>query len=209
MFTGIVEEIGKVTSARTNSLVISAGDVLQGMETGGSIDVNGVCLTVTDFTGNSFSADVMPETQKRTNLGLLAVGSEVNLERPLNLGKPLGGHLVQGHIDGVGKVTSVTWEGEALIVGFEAHPEVMHYLVEKGFIAIDGVSLTVIARDTGSFQVSVVGFTRRHTTLGGRQVSDVVNLEVDIIAKYVEQFSQPRSSGITVDFLQEHGYLTG
>ena len=174
---------------------------------GGSIAVNGACLTITDFSSNSFSVDLMPETLKQTSLGLLTAGSEVDLERPLTLGKPLGGHLVQGHIDGSGRVTSITWDGEAMIIRFETTPEVMRYLVKKGFIAVDGVSLTVLSRDTSSFQVSIVDFTRRHTTLGGRQVGDIVNLEVDIIAKYVEQFSQPHRSGITVDFLQEHGFL--
>ena len=207
MFTGIIEEIGSIISAQTNNLVISASDALREIEVGGSIAVDGACLTITDFSSNSFSVDLMPETLKQTSLGLLTAGSEVNLERPVTLGKPLGGHLVQGHIDGSGRVTSITWDGEAMIIRFETPPEVMRYLVEKGFIAVDGVSLTVLSRDTSSFQVSIVDFTRRHTTLGGRQVGDMVNLEVDIIAKYVEQFSQPHRTGITVDFLQEHGFL--
>ncbi len=207
MFTGIVEEIGRVVSAQTGNLVITAGTVLQGMEDGGSIAVSGVCLTVTDFTADSFSADLMPETLQQTNLELLAAGSKVNLERPLTLGKPLGGHLVQGHIDGTGKVTSITRDGAAVIIRFEASPEVMRYIVQKGFIAVDGVSLTVLSRDGSSFQVSIVDFTREHTILGNQQVSDLVNLEVDIIAKYVEQFNQPHDSGITVEFLQEHGFL--
>jgi len=207
VFTGIIEEIGRIASAQSNNLVISASDVLQGIELGGSIAVNGVCLTVINFDSNSFSVDIMPETLKQTNLGLLCAGDEVNLERPVTLRKPLGGHLVQGHIDGTGRVTSITWDGEAMIIRFEAPLEVMRYLVKKGFIAVDGVSLTMASRDTSSFQVSIVDFTRRHTTLGSRQVGDIVNLEVDIIAKYVEQFSQPRSTGITVDFLQEQGFL--
>ena len=207
MFTGIVAEIGRVTSVHVNSLDISAKGVLQGIELGGSIAVNGVCLTITDFASNSFSVDIMPETIERTNLGKLGVGGEVNLEQPLTLGKPLGGHLVQGHIDGTGRVASLIWEGEALIMRFETPPEVMRYLVEKGFIAVDGVSLTVVAKDASSVQVSIVDFTCKHTILGSRQVGDIVNLEVDIIAKYVEQFSQPRSASITIDFLREHGFL--
>jgi len=207
VFTGIIEEIGRIASAQSNNLVISASDVLQGIELGGSIAVNGVCLTVINFDSNSFSVDIMPETLKQTNLGLLCAGDEVNLERPVTLRKPLGGHLVQGHIDGTGRVTSITWDGEAMIIRFEAPLEVMRYLVKKGFIAVDGVSLTMASRDTSSFQVSIVDFTWRHTTLGSWQVGDIVNLEVDIIAKYVEQFSQPRSTGITVDFLQEQGFL--
>jgi len=207
MFTGIVEEVGRVTSAQLGRLAISASEVLQGIELGGSIVVNGVCLTITSFNTSSFSVDIMLETLKRTNLGLLSVGDEVNLERPLTLEKPLGGHLVQGHVDDTGRVASITWDAEAMLTSFEAPHEVMRYVVEKGFIAVDGVSLTVVAKDASSFQVSVVDFTREHTTLGSRRVGDLVNLEVDIIAKYVEQLSQPRSSGITVSFLQEHGFL--
>ncbi|MFC1914630.1 riboflavin synthase [Chloroflexota bacterium] len=207
MFTGIVEEIGRVMSAQPGNLVIAAGAVLQGMEVGGSIAVNGGCLTVTDFTTDSFSVDLMPETLQQTNLGLLAAASKVNLERPLTLGKPLGGHLVQGHIDGTGRVTSITRDGAAAIIRFEASPEVMRYIVQKGFIAVDGVSLTVLSRNGSSFQVSIVDFTRQHTILGNQQVGDPVNLEVDIIAKYVEQFNRPQDSGITVEFLQEHGFL--
>jgi riboflavin synthase len=209
MFTGIVEEVGRVTSAQSGRLVISASEVLQGIELGGSIAVNGVCLTITSFSASSFSVDIMPETLERTNLGLLSAGDEVNLEQPLTLEKPLGGHLVQGHIDATGRVASVIWDAEAMLIRFEAPPEVMHYVVEKGFIAVDGVSLTVAAKDAISFQVSVVDFTRKHTTLGSRRVGDLVNLEIDIIAKYVEQFSQPRRSGITVNFLQEHGFVVG
>jgi riboflavin synthase len=207
VFTGIVEEVGKVISARPGNLAIAAGDVLQGMERGASMAVNGVCLTVTNFDHNSFSVDVMPETLSKTNLGLLKAGDRVNLERPLSLGGRLGGHLVQGHVDATGRVTSVIRSGEAMTFRFDAPPQLMPYIVEKGFIAIDGVSLTVVSKNTTSFRVSVVDYTRQHTTLGSRRVGDVVNLEVDIIAKYVEQFSQPRSSGITVDFLQEHGFL--
>ena len=207
MFTGIIEEVGRVTSVQPGKLVIAASDVLQGMELGGSMAVNGVCLTITGLTANSFSVDVMPETLQRSNLELLTAGDKVNLERPLVLGGRLGGHLVQGHIDATGRVTSIRWDGEAMIIRYEAPPEVMRYVVEKGFIAVDGVSLTVVAKDNSSFQVSVVDYTRRHTNLGDRQVGDSVNLEVDIIAKYVEQLGQARRVGITADFLQEHGFL--
>jgi len=207
VFTGIIEEIGKVTSVKSGGLVIAASKVLQGIELGGSIAVNGACLTVTSFNARSFSVDIMPETLKRTNLGLLSAGDRVNLERPLAMGERLGGHLVQGHVDATGRLISIEWEAGAMIVGFEAPPEVMRSVVEKGFIAVDGVSLTVVSRDASSFQVSIVDYTRRHTTLGSRQMGDLVNLEVDIVAKYVERLSQTRSTGITVDFLQEHGFL--
>ena len=207
MFTGIVEEVGRVISAQQGNLVIAASNVIPQMEVGGSIAVNGVCLTVTGFDASSFSVDIMSETLKRTNLGLLRAGDRVNLERPLTLGGRMGGHLVQGHVDDTGRVASIEWQGRAMLIWFEASPEVMHYIVEKGFVAVDGVSLTIVTRDTSSFQVSVVDYTREHTILGSRQVGDVVNLEVDIIAKYVEQLSQAPQRGITIDFLQEHGFI--
>ncbi|MFC1943131.1 riboflavin synthase [Chloroflexota bacterium] len=206
MFTGIIEDVGRLTSAQSGKVTIAAGDILQGLELGGSIAVNGVCLTITSFATNSFSVDLMAETVKRSNLGLLRTRDKVNLERPLALGGRLGGHLVQGHIDATGRVTSVRWDTEAMLIRFEAPLEVMRYVVEKGFIAVNGVSLTVVTKDTSSFQVSVVGYTRQHTTLGDTQVGNSVNLEVDIIAKYVEQF-QDRGTGVTVDFLQKHGFF--
>ena len=207
MFTGIVEEVGKVSSVQPGGLVITAGKVLQGVELGGSIAVNGVCLTVTNFDSDSFSVDIMPETLERTNLGLLSVGGEVNLERPLTPEKQLGGHFVQGHIDDTGRVTSVTWDGTAMLIRVEAPAQVMPYIVKKGFIAVDGVSLTIVDCDAGSFLVSIVDYTREHTILGSKEVGDLVNLEVDIIAKYLERLGQAHTSGITVDFLKEHGFL--
>ncbi len=209
MFTGIIEEVGRVTSAQAGNLVIAASNVLQGTELGESIAVNGVCLTVTNFDASSFLVDIMPETSKRTNLGLLHAGDRVNLERSLALGGRMGGHLVPGHVDDTGRVASVMQDGGAMLIRFEAAPEVMRYIVEKGFVAVDGVSLTIVAKDASSFQVSVVDYTREHTTLGSRQVGDLVNLEVDIIAKYVEQLSRTHSTGITVDLLQEHGFIAG
>ncbi len=207
MFTGIIEEIGRVTQVSSNKLVIAAGKVLRGMELGGSISVNGTCLTITNLNANSFSVDITQETLKRTNLRLLHAGDGVNLERPLTLDKPLGGHLVQAHVDATGRVVSVNQEDETIMIRFEAPPKVMRYVVEKGFIAVDGVSLTVVVQDTGSFEVAIVGYTRENTTLGRRRVGDLVNLEVDIIAKYVERFSQTGTTNITFDFLQEHGFI--
>jgi riboflavin synthase len=209
MFTGIVEEIGKVKATTAGRLVIAAGDVLPGMEVGASMAVNGVCLTVTDLDRKSFSVDVMPETLKRTNLGLLKAGDRVNLERPLTLAGRLGGHLVQGHIDDTGRVTSVRRGSQSALVRFDVPPRLMPYIVEKGFIAVDGVSLTVVVKDTSSFQVSLVDYTAKHTTLGNRRLGDLVNLEVDIIAKYVEQLSKTSRPEITFDFLEEHGFLVG
>jgi riboflavin synthase len=207
VFTGIIEEVGRVRAAGAGELAIAASDVTAGMELGASMAVNGVCLTVTDFDRSSFSVKVMPETLRRTNLGRLTAEDRVNLERALPLDGRLGGHLVQGHVDATGKVTSISREGEAMLISFYAPPEVTDYMVEKGFIAVDGVSLTIVSKNTSSFGVSVVDYTQKHTTLGSRRVGDVVNLEVDIIAKYVKQFSQTYRSGITIDFLREHGFV--
>jgi riboflavin synthase len=208
MFTGIVEEVGKVVSASRGKLKVVADKVLEGMREGDSIAVNGVCLTLTALDNSSFAADVMPETLDRTNLGLLHPGDGVNLERPLAANSRLGGHFVQGHIDDKGRLSSISHRGESLLLRFAVPARLMPYIVEKGFIAVDGVSLTVISRDASSFQVSIVGYTRDNTTLGKRGVGDAVNLEVDILAKYVEQLNKPHS-GITLEFLQEHGFLVG
>ncbi len=207
MFTGIVEEVGRVISVPYGKLSISADKVLCGLKLGDSVSVNGVCLTVTGFSTGSFTVDIMPETIERSNLGQLSAGDGVNLEKSMTLGGSLGGHLVQGHIDATGRLSSLRRDGEAVIMRFEAPPEVMRYIVEKGFIAVDGMSLTVTARDADSFQISLVNFSRQNTIMGGRRVGDRVNLEVDIIAKYVEQFTKARSGGITAGFLQEHGFL--
>ncbi|MGB2827224.1 MAG: riboflavin synthase [Dehalococcoidales bacterium] len=209
MFTGIVEEIGKVISASTTSLAIAATQVVDGMNPGDSIAVNGACLTVTDFDRASFSVDVMPETLQRTNLGLLKAGDSVNLERPTALGGKMSGHLVQGHVDNTGRIIALEWEGEALLLQFEAPTEILRYAVPKGFIAVDGISLTITEKDSSSFRVSVVEYTRQNTTLGSRKKGDVVNLEVDIIAKYVAQFTQPQTGGLTAEFLIEHGFTIG
>jgi riboflavin synthase len=206
VFTGIIEEIGTVASVPQGRLVINASQVLEGMQLGGSIAVNGACQTVTNFDNNSFSVDVMPETLRRTNLGLLRIGDRVNLERPLALGGELGGHLVQGHVDDTGKIGSIVKEGDAILMDFEAPPEVMQYIVPKGFITVDGASLTVVSKDTTSFRVSIVSYTRQHSTLADKNKGDIINLEVDIIGKYVAEFSKASSTGITADFLKEHGF---
>ena len=209
MFTGIVEEVGRVTSVSSKRLTIAASKALENMGLGGSIAVNGACLTVIDFDASSFSVDIMPETLKRTNLGLLSNGDEVNLERPLSIDGLLGGHLMQGHVDATGRVASVVKDDETNIIRFEAPPEVMCYMVDKGFIAVDGISLTVVSIDNGSFEVSVVDYTLKNTTLGSRRVGDLVNLEADIIAKYVVQLNKRENIGITFDLLKEHGFLAG
>lgn len=206
MFTGIVEEVGKVLASGSGRLSVSAGKLVKGLALGDSVSVNGVCLTVTDLAADSFSVDVMGETLSRSNLGKLRRGDKVNLERAMALGGSMGGHLVQGHIDDTGKVSSIKQSGGALIVRIDAPPGVMRYVVEKGFIAVDGTSLTVTDLDDRSFQVSIVGFTRTNTIIADFKVGDTVNLEVDIIAKYVERFTQSGSGGVTAEFLREHGY---
>ena len=206
MFTGIVEEIGSIRAARPGQLLIAAQKVLEDTRPGDSIAVNGVCLTVTEFAPDYFSVEVMPETLQRTNLGALRSGDGVNLERPLAVGGRFGGHFVQGHVDGVGRVRSVTPQGGALVLKFEAIPEITRYVVEKGFIAVDGVSLTVVQCNSTSFGVSLVRYTLENTTLSVRRPGDTMNLEVDIIAKYVERLREG-GTGITKEFLAEHGFL--
>lgn len=193
MFTGIVEEVGWVTQVKPNRLSVRASVVMEDLKLGDSIAVNGVCLTVTERRGNEFSVDLMPETLRRTDLGRLTPGGPVNLERALAFGQRMGGHLVEGHVDATGEVLSVRQEGDALLMEFSAPASLMPYLVEKGFVAVDGASLTVVAVSEGSFLVSLVQYTQEHTVLGSRRVGDAVNLEVDIIAKYVERLTQGRS----------------
>ncbi len=207
MFTGIVQETGRVIAAPAGRLVIAAAKTISGLEAGGSVAVNGVCLTVTGVSGSSFSVDVMPETLRRTNLGRLHPGDRVNLERPLGLGAEVGGHLVQGHIDGTGCVASLAREGDALLMRFTAPAEIMPLIVEKGFIAVDGISLTVVEKGTDWFSVSIVAFTLGQTVLADRKVGDTVNLEADIIGKHVAEFLKPQGGGITAEFLREHGFL--
>lgn len=208
MFTGIVEEIGSVIARTSTELTVAATTVTNDLRLGDSVAVNGVCLTITSHNAGAFSVGIMPETDRRTNLGGLRTGDRVNLERALALGSRLGGHFVQGHVDGTGRVLGLRPEGEAIIVSIAAPPEVMRYLVPKGFVAIDGVSLTVVERRDESFTVSLVKFTQGHITLPMKRPGDIVNLEVDVLGKYVEQFllSSDRSRGITLGFLEDHGY---
>ena len=193
MFTGIVEEVGRVTEFANGRLTVAAAKVTEDMEIGGSISVNGTCLTAVDRTTDSFSVDVVPETLRRTNLGDLAEGDGVNLERPVRADGRLDGHVVQGHVDGTGTVASVSQDGEALMVRVEAPPSVMRYLVEKGFVAVDGASLTIVHCDDGSFDVTLIPYTAANTVLGKRGVGDRVNIEVDILAKYTERLLTARS----------------
>ncbi len=187
MFTGIVEEIGRVQAMDGAALSIAAGTTLADLAIGGSIAVNGTCLTATSVVPGAFSAEVTPETLRRTNLGRLTPGDGVNLERPVAVSGRLGGHIVQGHVDGVGEVIGIVPEGNSRVMRFRAPTDLMRYIVPKGFIAVDGISLTVVEVQGGAFTVSVIPTTYRETVLGVRREGDMVNLEADIIAKYVER----------------------
>lgn len=191
MFTGIVEEVGTVQAIdlerAQGGLVVAARAVLTGTHIGDSMAVNGACLTVTEVSSNQFAVGVMPETLRRTNLAGLEVGDGVNLERALRPDARLGGHFVQGHVDGTGRVVSVQPDGPALAVRIETSAEVLRYVVEKGFVAVDGVSLTVTGVDEQGFGVALVSYTQEHIAPGLLQTGHVANLEVDILAKYVEK----------------------
>ena len=206
MFTGIIKEIGTIAATPAGKLVVNAIKVLEGLELGGSVAVNGACQTVVAFDDRTFTVEVMPETLRRTNMGKIRIGDIVNLERPLGLGGEIGGHLVQGHVDDTGKILSIEKEGDAVLIRIQAPPELMRLIVNKGFITVDGASLTVVDKDDRSFRVSIVGYTRDHITLVDKKIGDEVNLETDIIGKYVAEFNQPQSSNITAEFLQEHGF---
>ena len=218
MFTGIIEEVGTLLATRkaskSESLTIEAPYVLQDAKVGDSIAVNGICLTATSISGNTFTADVMAETMRRTSLGTLHTGSKVNLERAMAAGGRFGGHIVSGHIDGTGTIANMERDDNAVWVTVETTPQIMKYIIEKGSIAIDGISLTVATVSTDRFQVSIIPHTGQETTLLTKKVGDIVNLENDVIGKYVEHllhFKEPdnkkQSSKVDMGFLAEHGFL--
>ena len=195
MFTGIVREVGRVESVDGDedgvSLVIEAPRTAPGVEVGGSVSIDGVCLTAESVDGDCIRFHAVPETLRRSSLGRLEAGSRVNLEPALRAGDPLGGHYVQGHVDGVGRVQTVETEGEGLRVVVAAPAELLRYCVEKGSIAMEGVSLTVAALDGDSFAVALIPQTLTETTLGELEAGRAVNLEVDVLAKYVEKLLAP------------------
>ncbi len=193
MFTGIVEELGEVMEASPVRMVIKAKVTLEGTRVGDSIAVNGTCLTIVDLRANTFAVDIAPETLRRTNLGDAMPGARVNLERAMALGERMGGHMVQGHVEATGTLRSMEPEGQAVLMEFLAPTEIMRYVVLKGFIALDGISLTVVQRRPSSCTVSVIPYTLANTVLGSRHVGDRVNLESDIVARYVEQFVQNKA----------------
>jgi len=212
LFTGIVEELGQLKSITRQGvsarLVVGAERIMENLRVGDSVAVNGVCLTVTDLKDKAFSADVMAETLSNTNLGELNVGARVNLERALQLGDRLGGHLVTGHIDGVGRILRKEKREIAWVFSIAAPETVARYLVRKGSVAVDGISLTVVEAWEDGFTVSVIPHTASVTTLGFKGPGDTVNLEADLIGKYVEKFlGALRLKGISKDFLAEHNFI--
>ena len=186
MFTGIVEEVGVVAKISDNAMTIRASKVLEGVKLGDSIAVNGACLTAVEFSQSEFSVDLSPETMRRTSLGQLSVGGPVNLERALLASDRMGGHIVQGHVDGTGRVMSIKPDGDSIIFRIRVPKRLDHYIVEKGFVAVDGISLTVVKRGASSFTLAVIPYTLENTNLSTVSVGDRVNLEADILAKYVE-----------------------
>lgn len=211
MFTGIIEEIGTVVAmtrgARSFSLEVRAKKVLEDTKIGDSISTNGVCLTVTELSENSFKADVMPETVSRTALQELTAGSLVNLERALSLQTRLGGHIVTGHIDGTGRISQRRNDDNALWISIECAPSLLRHIVEKGSITIQGVSLTVARVDESSFAVSLIPHTQSVTTLHNLRIGSLVNLETDIIAKYVEKMLGKNSSEGIMNTLEKAGFF--
>ena len=214
MFTGLVEEIGEIQAIGDGRIRFRAKVVLEGLNKGDSIAVNGVCLTVTSFEEQSFTADVMPETFRRTTLGELSGGRSVNLERALTLGGRMGGHLVSGHIDGVGRIVEVREEKNARLLRVAAPASILRYVIEKGSVAIEGVSLTVVAVTEAWFSVSLIPHTRQITTLHEKKLGDRLNIENDVVGKYVEKFlltpinspGEPAPIGLTRRFLEQYGF---
>lgn len=217
MFTGIIEETGTLQGIKNGSLLIKASKVLEDVHLGDSIAVNGVCLTVTAFDRSSFQVDVMAETLRRSSLGALKKGSRVNLERAMAADGRFGGHIVSGHIDDTGTIASLRQEGNAVWVTVDCSARLLRYIAERGSVAIDGISLTVAALTGSGFQVSIIPHTGTETTLLEKRAGDIVNLETDIIAKYLERLMQPaseeknssdsgKSRGIDLAFLMENGF---
>ncbi len=210
MFTGIIEEIGIIKSIsrqnHSSALTISARKVTDDLKVGDSINTNGVCLTVTSFSSEGFRVDVMPETYLQSNLSKLVSGEKVNLERALRLTDRIGGHIVSGHIDGVGKI-SRTWKDEnAVWFTITADPAIMRFIIKKGSVALDGISLTVARVDERSMDVSIIPHTQYETTLLTKSPGSTLNVECDILGKYIEKLFLDRKDRISTDFLQKMGF---
>ena len=208
MFTGIVEELGKIQNIASNRLAVECGTVLEGTKLGDSIAVNGVCLTVTGLSSNSFTADVSYETLRVTSLNELKSGSSVNLERAMPANGRFGGHIVSGHIDGLGKIINIQKNNEFYDIKIELEDKEAKYAVKKGSITIDGISLTIAEISKNIISLAIIPHTFENTNLKTLKIGNFVNIETDIMAKYVEKFlsSSDNKSRISLEFLQEHGF---
>lgn len=216
MFTGLIEEIGYIKAMKKGGnsirLSIAANKIMDDVKLGDSIATNGICLTVVDFNSNGFSADVMPETMNRSSFHQQKEGAGVNLERALRVGDRMGGHMVSGHVDGLGEIISQTKDDNAIWVSVAAPKNILKYVIEKGSIAIDGISLTVAYVDEKQFKVSIIPLTQDDTTLVSKKIGSLVNLECDMTAKYIEKFmfhkdGEKKESNISMDFLKENGFF--
>lgn len=211
MFTGIVEEVGTISKIKSASLVIKADKVLEGTRLGDSIAVNGVCLTVVNIGNNEFEADVMPETKRCSNLSDVKPGDKVNLERAMAANGRFGGHIVSGHIDGEGSILEIKEEGNAFWYAVSAKEEILKYVVRKGSVTIDGISLTVAKVEDDSFYVSIIPHTRKETSLSCKKIGDRVNIECDMVGKYIEHFisfrDRKKESSLNEEFLRKYGYV--
>ena len=212
MFTGIIEEVGVVKNVTKGtssfSMLITADVVASDLKLGDSVNTNGACLTVTALNLNSFTVDIMPETMRKTNLGILKPGSEVNLERALMLSSRLGGHLVSGRIDGTGVIRQIKKEDNAVWITMKAGHDILRYMIPKGSVSLDGISLTVVHVDEVSFDVSLIPHTMAVTTLRNKKPGDTLNIECDMVAKYIERFTGIPGSESRIDkeFLDKHGF---
>ena len=212
MFTGIIEEIGTLKSirhgSRSSRLTIQAGRIMEDIRIGDSISTNGICLTVTSFSDDQFTVDVMPETLRQTSLGNLRAGSRLNLERALKLSDRLGGHLVSGHIDGTGTISEIRTEDNAIWITVSAKEELLRYMIDRGSVALDGVSLTIVRADDRSFRVSIIPHTQTVTTLTSKKTGDLLNIECDMIAKYVEKLfaGNKTPARIDLEFLDRYDF---
>ncbi|HDK7155834.1 TPA: riboflavin synthase [Clostridium botulinum] len=217
MFTGIVEEVGKISKIEEGKdflhITIEGSKVLNPLNLGDSVAVNGVCLTVTNFNSSSFTTDVMAETLKKSSLKTLSKGSLVNLERAVTLNKPLGGHIVSGHIDGTGEIINIKKEGIATLLEVKTKGTLLKYMVPKGSVALDGVSLTLVDIKEKSFTVSLIPHTKEETILMNKNIGDIINIECDVLGKYIYKFMHLRKeeealkSNINLDFLSKTGFL--
>ena len=207
MFTGIVEETGRLKSLNGGRIEITCAKILSDIKIGDSINTNGICLTVTDFAKDYFAADVMPETLRRTSLEELNIGGAVNLERAMKVGDRFGGHIVSGHIDGTGKISNIRTDGNAIFINVSAENFLLKQIAAKGSVALDGISLTVVDAGAENFSVSMIPHTRAVTNFNFKRVGSIVNIETDILAKYIERLMTFKTSNdLTKDFLIENGF---